>query len=155
MLESCPSCGIGKLQRRSVDRTRHVAGHAFTASLPARVCASCGEAYFADATVTSFDLVVAATLAEAGVAAAEALKFMRKVTGLNGKEFADLLEVRPETVSRWEKDKRPVDRATYAVIRQLIFDRIHGNTDTADYLRSLHRPKRLPKRVKIDVRDAA
>ena len=39
----------------------------------------------------------------------EALKFMRRVTGLNGKEFAEPLEVRPETVSRWEKHKGPLE----------------------------------------------
>ena len=90
-----------------------------------------------------------------GITDAEALKFMRKVTGLNGKEFAELLEVRPETVSRWEKDKRPIDRATYAIIRQLIFDRLHGRTVMADFLRSLRKPKRLPRRVKVDLHHAA
>ena len=124
------------------------------ASLPAVVCESCGESYFEDDDVASFDLRVAVKLAESGIAAAEALKFMRKVTGLNGKEFAELLEVRPETVSRWEKDKRPIDRATYAVIRQLLFDRLHGSTAMADFLKSLHHPKRLPKKVQLDRRAA-
>lgn len=137
--------------RRTVERTRHVAGHAFTAELPARVCTSCGESYFSDDDVAAFDLAVAAKLAEAGITDAEALKFMRKVTGLNGKDFAELLEVRPETVSRWEKNKRPIDRATYAIIRQLIFDRLHGTTTMADFLRSLRKPKRLPRRVKVKV----
>jgi len=155
MLERCPSCKVGKLQSRTIERSRRVAGHVFTARLPARVCVACGESFFADATVSNFDLLVGARMAEAGVTDAEALKFMRKVTGLNGKQFAELLEVRPETVSRWEKDKRPIDRATYAVIRQLLFDRMHGSSETADYLRSLRRPKRLPKRVKIDFHDAA
>ncbi|MEK6608659.1 MAG: type II TA system antitoxin MqsA family protein [Myxococcota bacterium] len=155
MLERCPNCKVGKLERRTVRRVRHVAGHSFAAEIPARACASCGEAYFADADVGSFDLLVAARLADAGVANADALKFMRKATGLNGKEFAQLVQVRAETVSRWERDKRPVDRATYALIRQMILDRRRGSTATADYLRSLRKPRRLPKRVKIDLADAA
>lgn len=155
MLNRCPSCNATRLSHRIVERTRHVAGHVFAAKLPARVCGSCGVSYFSDDAVAAFDLAVAARLAEAGITAAEALKFMRKVTGLSGKQFAELLEVRPETVSRWEKAKRPIDRATYAIIRQLIFDRLHGSTVMADFLRSLHKPKRLPRRVKVDLHNAA
>jgi DNA-binding transcriptional regulator YiaG len=102
-----------------------------------------------------FDALVAAELAEAGVTEPEALKFMRKVTGLQGKEFAALLGVRPETVSRWEQGKRPIDRAAYAIIRQIVHERRRGITVTTDYLRSLHRPKRLPKIVRIAVPHAA
>ena len=136
-------------------RKRHVAGHVFTADLPARLCVKCGTSYFDDLVVGQFDALVAAKLAEAAVTQPEALKFMRKVTGLQGKEFAELLAVRPETVSRWEQGKRPIDRATYAVIRQLVYERARGVTATADYLRSLHRPQRLPKTVKIALPRAA
>lgn len=155
MLKQCPNCGAARLESRVVKRKRHVAGHAFTADLPARVCTQCGTSYFDDRAVGQFDALVAAKLAEAGVTAPEALKFMRKVTGLQGKEFAELLAVRPETVSRWEQGKRPIDRATYAIIRQLVYERARGLTATRDYLRSLHRPKRLPKRIRIALPRAA
>lgn len=154
MLKKCPNCSA-RLQQKQIERIRHVAGHAFKAALPAQVCASCGATYFADADVAGFDLQVAATLAESGIKDAEALKFMRKVTGLNGKEFAELLEVRPETVSRWEQAKRPIDRSTYALIRQLVFDCLHGSTSTADWLRSLRKPKRLPRNVTLHLDAAA
>jgi DNA-binding transcriptional regulator YiaG len=136
-------------------RKRHVAGHEFAADLRAGVCTACGASYFDDVVVGQFDVLVAARLAEAGVTEPEALKFMRKVTGLQGKEFAELLAVRPETVSRWEQGRRPIDRATYAVIRQLVLERALGLTATTDYLRSLRRPKRLPKTVKISMPRAA
>lgn len=155
MLKKCPNCGANKLQKRNVERSRHVAGHAFTAHLPARVCAACKVAFFADEPVGAFDMLVAAHLAEAGVTSAEALRFMRKSTGMLGKEFAALLDVRPETVSRWEQGKRRIDRATYAIIRQLIWDRLLGKSTTADYLRSLHRPRRLPKKITIRLDRAA
>lgn len=155
MLKQCPNCGATRLQSRVVKRKRHVAGHMFTADLPARVCAECGTTYFEDRVVGQFDALVAAKLAEAGVTAPEALKFMRKVTGLLGKEFAELLAVRPETVSRWEQGKRPIDRATYAIIRQLVYEHARGLTATRDYLRSLRRPKRLPKTIRIALPRAA
>lgn len=155
MLKRCPNCGAARLASQTMTRKRHVAGHLFTADLPARLCAKCGTSYFDDLVVGQFDALVAAKLAEAAVTRPEALKFMRKVTGLQGKEFAELLAVRPETVSRWEQGRRPINRATYAVIRQLVYERARGVTATADYLRSLHRPQRLPKTVKIALPRAA
>ena len=155
MLKRCPKCEATRLESRTIKRKRHVAGHEFAADVPASVCVECRASYFDDRVVSEFDALVAAKLAEAGVAAPEALKFMRKVTGLQGKEFAELLAVRPETVSRWEQGKRPIDRATYAIIRQLVSERTRGVTTTTDYLRSLRRPKRLPKTVKIAVPRAA
>jgi putative zinc finger/helix-turn-helix YgiT family protein len=155
MLKQCPNCGAAAVERRTIRRKRHVAGCEFTADLQARVCTGCGTSYFEDRVVGQFDAAVAARLAEAGVTDPAALKFMRKVTGLQGKEFAELLGVRPETVSRWEQGKRPVDRATYAVMRQLVYERARGLTSTTDYLRSLHKPKRLPKRVRIALPRAA
>lgn len=125
MIERCPKCK-GRSIVRTVERSRRVAGHEFTARLPARVCTSCGEAFFLDTVVATFDLLVGARLAQAGVNVSEALKFIRKVTGLNGRQFAELLDVRPETVSRWERGRRPIDRATYALIRHMMFDRKSG-----------------------------
>ena len=122
MLKRCPNCGADRLAPQTTTRKRHVAGHVFTADLPGRLCAKCRTSYFDDLVVGQFDALVAAKLAEAAVTQPEALKFMRKVTGLQGKEFAELLAVRPETVSRWEQGRRPIDRATYAVIRQLVYD---------------------------------
>lgn len=155
MLKRCPKCEATRLEARTIKRKRHVAGHEFAADLPARVCVECGTSYVDDLIVSAFDTLVAAKLAEAGVTEPEALQFMRKVTGLQGKEFAELLAVRPETVSRWEQGKRPIDRATYAVIRQLVSEHTRGVTTTTDYLRSLRQPKRLPKTVKIAVPRAA
>jgi putative zinc finger/helix-turn-helix YgiT family protein len=155
MLKRCPNCGAAPVGPQTIRRKRHVAGYEFTADLPARVCAACGASYFEDRVVGQFDAAVAARLAEAGVTQPEALKFMRKVTGLQGKQFAELLAVRPETVSRWEQGKRSIDRATYAIIRQLVCERAGGVTTTTDYLRSLRKPKRLPKVVKIALPRAA
>jgi putative zinc finger/helix-turn-helix YgiT family protein len=154
MVTSCVNCQGTKFRRTTAEVKRHVADREFAGKLPAQECASCGMRYYAGPDLSRFELAVSIALANAGVTDAEALKFMRKVTGLNGKEFAELLEVRPETVSRWEKDKRPIDRATYAIIRQLLADRLHGTTEMADYLRSLRKPPRLPRTVKLHL-DAA
>jgi putative zinc finger/helix-turn-helix YgiT family protein len=154
MLKRCPNCR-GRIEPRRVPRERRIGGRRFTAELPAGACTACGERFVDDAVVGEFDLRIAARLAEAGVSGGAALRFMRKVTGLQGKEFAELLAVRPETVSRWERGRRPIDRATYAILRQLILDRTDRRTTTNDYLRSLCKPPRLPKTVRITVQAAA
>jgi len=154
MMTSCATCQGKTLRRTTAEVKRHIAGRLFTSRLPAQECVTCGTKYFAGQDLQGFELAAALTLATAGVTDPDALKFMRKVTGLSGKEFAELLGVRPETVSRWEAGRPAVDRATYAIIHQLLVDRAGGTTRTADYLRSLKHPRRLPRRVKIDPRAA-
>ena len=151
MMISCPRCRGEEFKSTLALAPRTIAGHRFTASLAAAECQHCGERYFESKPLMAFDRAVAAKLLEAGVTTPDALKFLRNMTGLQGKEFAELLGVRRETVSRWEQGKRPVDRATYALLRQIVLDGIRGGTATADYLRSLGKPKRLPKNVAVVV----
>jgi DNA-binding transcriptional regulator YiaG len=116
--------------------------------LPAQQCVECGERYFSDEAVSSFDLLVASKLARAGIASPEAIKFIRKATGLQGKELAALLHVRAETVSRWERAKRSIDLATFAIFSRLVEDRLNQRTDTVDLLRAMG-TGRLPKIVEL------
>ena len=154
-MTKCVNCKSRALKKRWVERTRSVANHVFAAKLPAEVCAVCATQYFSDPTVENFDLSIAFALLEAGANDAQALKFLRSVTGLQGKEFAALLGVRPETASRWEQGRGAIDHATYTVLRQLVAEKQQHQTNTADFLRSLKRPKRLPKRVNLPPRKAA
>lgn len=127
--------------------------YAISASLPARVCAACGLVLFADRDVETFDARVGALLSEAGIDTPEVLRFLRKVLGLQGKELARLLGVRPETVSRWEQGRAKMTRAGYALLRQLVKDQAEGSRATAEYLRSLEKPRHLKKRM--DLSEAA
>ena len=149
MLTRCPVCKE-RLLRRRVEMTRKVVGHTFTALLPAQICGKCGESFFESTVVAEFDLRVAEALLQAGETSGAAIRYIRKAAGIAASELAGLLDVRPETVSRWEHDKRPIDRGSYAVLHQLILDQDHHSTATADYLRSLKRPRKLPQRVKLE-----
>ncbi|MSP17533.1 MAG: helix-turn-helix domain-containing protein [Myxococcales bacterium] len=139
-----------------VERVREVTGRLFSTVLPARRCANCGEEYFTLADLARFDLAVARSLADAGVFDAPAVLFMRKALGLPAKDLAALLDVRAETLSRWENGKTPlVDRPVKAVLHQLVSDRAAGASTTESYLRSLVKPRRLAKRVKVAAREVA
>ena len=150
----CPTCHSGRLARDTRETRVQVAGSTFVASLPVRRCASCGEAFYAVGAVEGLELQVAALLAEAGVASGEALRFMRKALGLRADEWADLIGVRPESVSRWENGRRRIDRGTLAVIHQLVVEHLRGDSSMHDYLADLRAPRRLPKRVQVKPRAA-
>lgn len=145
MRTACVNCRNEKFKETFGDLSRHVAGREFKAMLPSRKCTSCGVKYYASEDLARFDLMVAITLAHAAVNEPEALKFMRKVTGLQAKQFADLLGVRPETVSRWESGRAGIDRATYALLQQFLLDRLEGSSATQRRLRIMMHPKKLPK----------
>lgn len=151
MLTQCPSCQAKKFKGRLAEKVKVVGGHRFRALVPGQECQQCGESFYEIGTLARFDQLVAKELADAGVKSGEALRFIRKAAGVAATDLAALLDVRPETVSRWENDKRPIDRGSYAVLHQLLIEKLAESTATADYLRGLSKPKRLPKTVKLEV----
>ena len=88
----------------------------------------------------------------AGETAGEALAFMRKAVGLSGIKLAELFDLTPETVSRLEHGKAPPDRRTVALLAALVKDQAAGRDGMLATLRSLQRPRRLGKSVKVAVR---
>lgn len=152
MTKRCVRCpGAIDLVERRASVAREIAGHRFVAELPAHGCARCGRDYVDEAAVARFELQVALRLSRAGVASGEAFRFMRKSLGLRGTDLADLLDVAPETVSRWETDKRAVHRGAYALVASLVRDRIEGRESTLDALQALRRPVVLPETVLVEL----
>ena len=105
-------------------------------------------------TLIGFALAIAAALALPGRRAAPppsgaGLRFMRKAMGVRGVEFADLLGVTPETVSRWEADKHPIDRGAFTLLGMMVADRIAGTHTTEDALRATRAPRRLGDHVEV------
>jgi DNA-binding transcriptional regulator YiaG len=145
MAFSCANCRNQGFREASAALSRHVAGRELRMILPFRACTSCGAKYYATQDLARFDLAAAVALASAAIVEPEALKFMRKATGLRAAELADLLAVRPETISRWESGKAKIDRAAYATLRQLLLDRLVGGDATQAGLRLLMHPRDLPK----------
>ncbi|MGZ3419641.1 MAG: helix-turn-helix domain-containing protein [Polyangiales bacterium] len=131
--------------------SHEVAGCNFVATLPATACSVCGHLEVDHSTEDKFILRIAQILAESGVASGRAFRFMRKAIGLRATELAQLLSVAPETVSRWETEKRGIDRATIAVVASLVNDRTDGRRSTLDSLKRLRAPLTLPATMRIDI----
>jgi putative zinc finger/helix-turn-helix YgiT family protein len=149
----CPTCHEHTLERTTADDSITVAGHTFTASLPAHACpgAKCDEIVFDAASIQRFELVVARALADAGQQSGEAFRFMRKSLGLRAIDLAELLGVAAETISRWETGERDVDRVAFALLGDAVAEQLEGRTRALDFLRALSKPKRLAKAVRVEV----
>jgi putative zinc finger/helix-turn-helix YgiT family protein len=151
-IRRCVRCTTtAPLVERQAQLAREVAGHLFMAFLPARVCPACSETYFDAKVVERFDLHVAMRLADAGIVTGEAIRFMRKALRMQANTLAELVDVAPETVSRWEGDKRAVSRGASAILTALVRDAFEGRTTTLDGLRRLQRPSALAKTVQIEI----
>lgn len=87
-----------------------------------RRCGSCGETIFEGDEVQRQEREIAAVLVARGVRTAAEFKFVRKVAGFRANEIAELLGVRPETVSRWERGEAEVPRSAAFALGEL-FDR--------------------------------
>jgi DNA-binding XRE family transcriptional regulator len=150
----CWKCGNATLTKSSFRAERKLGGRVFVADLPARKCTSCGQTTVGGPDLLAFDAAVAGELARVGASSPDALKFLRKSIGLTAAELGELLELRPETISRIENGKMPADRRTVALLGALVLDHIAGGSETADRLRILAHPPKTRKRVKVKARVA-
>ena len=130
----CQRCQAGLLEDSSTETTRRIASQEFVARVPAHRCLACGVFVVRRSEMAAFELAVAVRLVDTHSTSGEVLRYVRKVLGLKGKEMAGLLEVCAETVSRREQGKVPVDRATFAVLRQMVLERVRGESTTVEFL---------------------
>jgi YgiT-type zinc finger domain-containing protein len=150
----CWKCGNATLRKSTFHAERKIGGQVFVADLPAGECTSCGERTVSGPDLLAFDAAVAGELARGGTSSPDALKFLRKSMALTAAELGDLLELRPETISRLENGKMPVDRRTVALLGALALDYLAGRSETADRLRALANPPKGRRRVEIKARVA-
>ena len=148
----CTDCdSAALLVDAPAESSREIAGHRFVAVLPAKRCAACEKLLFDGKAIRNFELRVAGLLADAGASTGPAFRFMRKAIGMRATELAQLLDVSAETISRWETEKRAVDRGALALLGGLVRDAFVGRTSTLDQLRALCEPRPLDEIVRLDL----
>lgn len=132
-----------------LETTREVDGVVFEGHLPATECTGCGLVQGEHGSDRRFTLEVARLLADTGQSSGEAFRFLRKAIGLRATELAAFLNLAPETISRWETNKRAVDRAALALLGIAVRDALEGRTTTLDGLRALTNPRPLTGRITV------
>jgi transcriptional regulator with XRE-family HTH domain len=147
---TCANCGRSNFEHGVFPTTAKVAGIQFQTSAEMDRCKHCGEAYLREWTVGLFHLEIALYLARNGTRSPEALRFMRRQAGLRAADLAELLDLRPETISRQENGKGPVDRRTMEIVAAIVEDRARGTTDTIDRLRTLQAARKQAKQVVLE-----
>src|SRR5579884_1994530 len=106
-------------------------------------CSRCGRHFEIPFTAK---LTYAGLIYRVGAASPNAFHHMRDALALSGPKLGALLNVRPETISRWELGKSPVDRAAWCVLGTLVEDVLGNRTTTQERLEAARAPQ-IPKDV--------
>jgi hypothetical protein len=148
----CSQCGAGRFKTARRAFSREIGGQTYTGEIPGKRCENCGHFTAVGADVTRWERAIAREVIAHGAKTADGLKFIREVSGLQGKKVAELLGVNRVSVSRWEDGARPIDAATWATIGNLTLDALEGRATTADRLRAIQ--AKLRKRLAVELRPA-
>ena len=128
---------------------RHVAGRTFSVQVQAKCDPETGERTVSARSAQSAELAIASALALEGPVTGEAFRYLRGVLGLSAVTLAGLFGVRPETVSRWERDTVPVSRSAWVALGALVLERAGRPPATMARLEHLSLGKPARKRVTI------
>jgi len=148
-IDRCVQCGGTELARKVEIENWQVAGRTFAVDLPGTSCTGCGEFYVHGNDMKRAEDAIAIELAREGPASGEALRYMRKTIGMPAVELATLLDISPETLSRWENSRRQPDHAAWLAVGSLVLDHAAGRDDTLRRLRAAHKPRRGRSRVHV------
>lgn len=96
------------------------------------------------------EVAIAAAVAE-GPPSAAGLIFIRKALGFTAARIAELLAVRPETISRWENEAGAFDRATWLAIGDLALERARRPSSALARMERLAGGSEPPKQVHVEI----
>lgn len=136
------------MAKKKMTLKRKIAGRTYSVEVPVRIAAD-GEEVVDGAVAASADLAVAAAIAAEGPVSGETFSWMRRAIGLQAKVLAELLDVRPESVSRWERGERPMDRAAWLLLADLILERAGKRVSVLDLMKKI--AARAPPRKEVRV----
>lgn len=155
-MKRCTECGNTSFKAAKYASEFAVAGRHFVVDTQAERCTKCGEHRIHAQALGGAELAVATALAEGGPIEGESFRFMRKVLGLRAADLGPVLGVRTETISRWENDASPVDRASWFALASAVLARAQRAALGVDRMRELAEPKKRSKAtVKLTPIEAA
>lgn len=135
----------------TVTLKRNIAGRSVSVVIPARWDSEV-EDYTASAEdARAGELAIAVEIARTGPIHGEAFSWMRRCIGLSARKLAEVLDVRHETISRWENGVAPVDRAAWLVLGDLVLDHAGAHVPTLERAERLAARKRPPSRTIVAV----
>ncbi len=136
----CESCSVNDAKTEQVVHETVVGGQVFKSRVNAWDCPACGQLVSGDELARA-EFEVASELVVCGIVNKESFRFLRSVLDLSGRQTAELLNVTPETVSRWESGTRELDWLAWGYLAAMIRDKADGRTDTVEQLRAMRNPR--------------
>jgi DNA-binding transcriptional regulator YiaG len=116
----CLECDAPLAMRKHTHRTRVGRYKVEDASRMAAVCSN-GHAELDLETLAQYEQRAAAiVLAEAADIGGAEVRFCRKAIGLTQGRLAEMMDVAPETISRWENDKDPLTRVSRLALLAIV-----------------------------------
>jgi putative zinc finger/helix-turn-helix YgiT family protein len=119
---NCPECGK-KMRIETVESYPYKASglpNIVLAGVTQRVCGSCGEREIVIPRLEELHRAIArAIITKRARLMPDEVRFLRKSIGCSGIDFAKLLAVTPETVSRWENGKETIGPSSDRLIRMV------------------------------------
>ena len=151
----CPGCGKNAFEPANYAAGRDLDGRRFTGDVPARKCTSCGELLISGPGLGAFERAITLELARGGEVGPEGFRWLRKAAGLKAVRLAELLDVTPMQVSRWENGRKPLERRAVALVSALALEQVEGKAATRAVLEALAARKKVPRTVRLDVNAAS
>ena len=131
---------------------RKIAGRTYHVDVSVHVAAD-GEEIIQARDLTKADLSIAAVIAGEGPVLGETFSWMRRALGLQARQLAELLDVRPESVSRWERGERPMDRAAWLLLAGVVLDRVGLRVAPLEWMAKIAATTQPPRLVDVDASD--
>ena len=122
----CHECNGENFERRAVELTTQVGQHVVAdRSVSRPVCLQCGAFTLPASTLETVELRAAlVAFSEAPQATGGMLRFARKALGLTQVELAERIAASSESVSRWEREERPMEPWVPLAILALVRGRL-------------------------------
>ncbi|HEY3451051.1 MAG TPA: helix-turn-helix domain-containing protein [Myxococcales bacterium] len=153
-MKRCVQCHAKVLRKADHQDSLTIAGRVFSRKIPALRCSNCGETYIHGPDLGALERDATSVIAREGPCSGETFQFLRKFLGMRGADLAELLDVAPETLSRWETGQRPVDRASWLALSVMVLEHLEGKTATLDRIKALFTQAKPTKHVQLKPRRA-
>jgi putative zinc finger/helix-turn-helix YgiT family protein len=146
----CVNCGHAMTSTRGTHRyTESGLSNVTLANIEIRTCQQCGERRVVVPKMDLLHRMIATALIRANRPfAPDEIRFLRKWLGLSSLDFALIMGVRPETVSRWENGKYPFTPTADRLLRLLVSNQEPMERYPIDLLKLKHHAKPAPIRLK-------
>ena len=116
----CPVCGKGNLETRRETRRYGRGVDVTLVNVPVRRCPACGEELVMIPAIEELHRLIARDLAKSRARLRPGgIRFLRTYLGYSSADFAAVMSVTPETVSRWEskRSQQPMSATAERLLR--------------------------------------